>query len=413
MKDKNDNGRWFFVLDERARILFVDDDLILAEFAKVHLATPVAEVESDANGQAAWERLCGESFDLVLVDIEMPVLDGFGLLERIRADARFEHLPVIMLTGREDIASIDRAYRLGATSFVTKPVNWRQLSYNLRYVLRTSRMEAEIRRERDRAEELSQLKSNVLSLIKHEVRTPLNSIIGFSDIIRQQTDGPISIKSYLTYAEQIGAAAHHLHDKFMDMIQYAQLSSGDATLTDDEYRVNKIIEAAVAAVLPRAARASIATENGRLPGTLYVRCDRDRLVRALSHLLENALIHGGNNPIDLTVDRSPIGDLIFSITDQGPGIPADQLAGSMQPLGTKTSLDRLRQGLGLGLPLARRIAELHGGKLEVKTRGDTGTTVEIVLPACRVVEPQPLPAPVAAVSTDCTIAVRPTAEGSI
>lgn len=408
MKDRNNNGHWFFVLDERARILFVDDDLILAEFAKVHLATPVATVESEANGADAWERLCAEPFDLVLLDIEMPVLDGFGLLERLRSDPRFEYLPIVMLTGHEDIASIDRAYRLGATSFVTKTGNWRQLSYQLRYILRTSRMEAELRRARDRAEELSQLKSSVLSLIKHEVRSPLDLIIGFSDIIKQQADGPMAIKSYVQYAEQIGMAAHHLHDKFMDMVQYAQLSSGDATLTDDEYRVSTIVEAAVADARPCAAQASIALEVGKLPEALYVRCDREQLVRALRHLLENAAIHGGNSPIELAVDRSATGDLVFSITDYGTGFRADPPVTSTQPLGTKASLDYVH--LSLGMRLARRIAELHHGKLAVRSHRDAGTTVEIVLPACRVVEPQP--APVDAVLTDGTIADRQAAEGS-
>ena len=122
MQDQNRKGRWFFVLDERTRILFVDDDPILCEFAKVHLASPAATVDSAPDGEAAWTRLCEGPFDVALIDIEMPRLDGFGLVERIRADARFEYLPVVMLTGRDDVVSIDRSYDLGATSFVTKPV---------------------------------------------------------------------------------------------------------------------------------------------------------------------------------------------------------------------------------------------------------------------------------------------------
>ncbi len=114
---------WTFVLDEPVRILIADDDPILCEFAKVHLATPVASVESAPDGLAAWHRLSSESFDLALIDIDMPGIDGFGLTERIRADTRLRHLPVVMLTGHDDILSIDRAYRCGATSFVSKPVN--------------------------------------------------------------------------------------------------------------------------------------------------------------------------------------------------------------------------------------------------------------------------------------------------
>jgi DNA-binding response OmpR family regulator len=83
--------------------------------------------------------LTHDDFDIVLCDIEMPVLDGFELLAKIRSDSRLSHLPVVMLTGKEDILSIDRAYNLGATAFTTKPVNWRSLSYQIRYVLRNSK----------------------------------------------------------------------------------------------------------------------------------------------------------------------------------------------------------------------------------------------------------------------------------
>lgn len=387
------NSPWFFVLDEHARILFVDDDLILAEFAKVHLATPVTEVESVADGAAAWDRLCAESFDLVLADIEMPVLDGFGLLARLRADPRFEHLPVIMLTGREDIASIDRAFELGATAFITKPVNWRQLSYELRYVLRSCHREAELRRERDRADELSRLASNVLSLLRREIRTPLNSIIGFSDIIEQQIDGPISIPSYLEYAEQIGVAAHQLHDKFIHLIQYVQLCSGEATLTDDEYPVEKVVDAAIAATTLAAAQPPIAVENRISLDGLYVRCDFEWLTRALRGLLEGAFSKDGDHPIEFVVDRSSSGDLVFSIVDRGARIQGDDRAIQAKALWSKRSLDPTRQEPSIGISLVRRIAELHDGSLVVRVNRDVGTTSEVTLPGARVIERQVRPAP--------------------
>jgi DNA-binding response OmpR family regulator len=130
---------WAYVFDEPTRFLVVDDDPILREFASVYLSTPVATVETLPDGTTALDRLRRERFDVVMLDIDMPELDGFDVLERIRADDRLAHLPVVMLTGREDIQSIDKAYSLGATSFVTKPVNWRELSYQLRYVIRANR----------------------------------------------------------------------------------------------------------------------------------------------------------------------------------------------------------------------------------------------------------------------------------
>jgi DNA-binding response OmpR family regulator len=138
----NQGTRWTFVLDEAMRILVVDDDPILREFASVHLTTPSATIDTVADGEAAMRELRARAYDLVLLDIEMPGIDGISLLANIRSDPALHHLPVIMLTAHDDIASIDRSYQVGANSFATKPVNWRQLSYHIRYVLRASRIES-------------------------------------------------------------------------------------------------------------------------------------------------------------------------------------------------------------------------------------------------------------------------------
>jgi DNA-binding response OmpR family regulator len=138
-----DSG-FFYVLDERMKILFADDDPILREFAKVHLTTESATVTTAGDGEEAWAALRAEGFDLVLVDLEMPRLDGFDLVRRMRETPRTAHLPAIVCTGREDIAAIDRAFDCGATGFVTKPINWRLLSYQVRFVMRAHRTESSL-----------------------------------------------------------------------------------------------------------------------------------------------------------------------------------------------------------------------------------------------------------------------------
>jgi two-component system, sensor histidine kinase and response regulator len=386
-------SQWTFVLDENTRILFVDDDLILAEFAKVHLATPVATVVSAANGAEAWELLCSQPFDIVLLDIEMPVLEGFGLLSKMRADDRFRNLPVVMLTGREDIASIDRAYHLGANSFTTKPINWRMLSYTLRYVLRTTRIETEMLRQYRHAQELSKLTNDLLSLLRLEARTRIASIIGFSDCIQQQIDGPISIDSYVGYAEQIGLAARQWQADFFDMVQYAQLSSGDVKLAHDEHLVSAIVDAALASVAPSALRAGAVINVQKPQEDFYLLCDRHWLSRALSHLLENGLGKEGVSSVAFAISRSAKGEATFSVSALGDAAPSAERLGSMLDAGAATSLDNTLLERGIGIPFALRIAELHDGELLQTTRDDGGTTVEIILPARRVIEiHQPSPA---------------------
>ena len=168
---EHQQDRWTYVLDEPTRILAVDDDPILREFASVHLTTSSATIDTAIDGEAALQALRAQLYDVVLLDIAMPRLDGFALLAKIRNDDNLRHLPVIMLTGHEDTASIDQAYRAGANSFAAKPVNWRQLSYHIRHVIRASRTEAAAR-DRDPA-----------ATTEREVSEFLQSIVRNADVL--------------------------------------------------------------------------------------------------------------------------------------------------------------------------------------------------------------------------------------
>jgi DNA-binding response OmpR family regulator len=168
---------WSFVLDEPTRVLVVDDDPILLEFATVHLSSPSAVIETAPDGATAWSMLTRGDFDVVLLDIVMPGPDGFSLLEKIRAEPKLRHLPVVMLTGHEDIATIDRAFSLGANSFVAKPVNWRLLSYHVRCVLRSSRCDRELTNARHHAVADETSCNTIPSAFEIESRNALRAIL--------------------------------------------------------------------------------------------------------------------------------------------------------------------------------------------------------------------------------------------
>ncbi len=168
----------WYVFDEPTRILVVDDDPIFREFASVHLATPMSVVVLAPDAATALDVLSKEAFDTAMIDIEMPGMDGFELVERIRAQDNLRGLPLMMVTGREDIVSIDRAYTLGATSFVTKPVNWRQLSHQLRYIIRATRNPAEApHRQDDRGHSTNTSAAWMSAGARREFATSLGSII--------------------------------------------------------------------------------------------------------------------------------------------------------------------------------------------------------------------------------------------
>ncbi|ESQ73490.1 histidine kinase [Asticcacaulis sp. AC402] len=152
---------------ETARVLVADDDPILREFAAVHLATPSVEVELAADGVLALERLLQGGIDIALIDLDMPRMNGFELIERVRADAMLAHLPIVVVTGREDMVAVDRAYAAGATEFVVKPINWRVLSHQLAYVMRNSRAEIGLRDENARMRDLlKQAQTQILAAMR-------------------------------------------------------------------------------------------------------------------------------------------------------------------------------------------------------------------------------------------------------
>ncbi|WP_254600809.1 PleD family two-component system response regulator [Caulobacter sp. S45] len=139
MEDRADSSSFFYVLQDAVHILFVDDDPIMREFAMVHLSTDKAQVTLACDGVEALEGVAALHPDIVLLDLEMPRLDGFEVLAKLRAGPETRELPVIVVTGREDVGAIDRAFEAGATSFLVKPINWRLLSYQIRYVMRAGR----------------------------------------------------------------------------------------------------------------------------------------------------------------------------------------------------------------------------------------------------------------------------------
>lgn len=142
MSDSNDNA-FFYVLQDDLDVLFIDDDPIFREFAVVHLSGENNRVEAAEDGQDGLDRLASFTPDLILVDLEMPRMDGFEFLQHLRQMPEHQRTPVIVVTGREDVKAIDRAFKAGATSFAVKPINWRLLAYQIRFVARSARADAE------------------------------------------------------------------------------------------------------------------------------------------------------------------------------------------------------------------------------------------------------------------------------
>lgn len=234
-----------------------------------------------------------------------------------------------------------------------------------------------------RAEEANRAKSAFLAAMSHELKTPLNAIIGFSEIIKDEVLGALGNKVYLGYAGDIHASGHRLLAIINDILDVSRLEGGAITLHSQDCTPDSIVRTAIglARQVTRDAR-PIAVELPELPA---ITADAARLSQALANLLSNALKftpEGGS--VALSARRDAAGGMNFIVSDTGIGMAPEKVAAALEPFRQLDgSLARRFEGAGLGLSIARALIELHGGSLSITSAPGAGTTVTIRLPAVR------------------------------
>ncbi len=234
--------------------------------------------------------------------------------------------------------------------------------------------------EKLRAEAASHAKTAFLAHLSHDIRTPLNHIIGFADLIRHQTYGPMGDARYLTYIDTIKGSGEKLLAFFASILDFAELESGKRELQEDAIDVDELLNAAARRFKAQASRAGIALTVG-VPTGAAVLGDRFCIERMLGNVLENALrFTPSGGRVSLAAYAASDG-VLLEIADTGVGMTGERLSALSQPfaLGDATVAPE-HGGYGLGLPIARAIAEQSGGRLAIDSRPGLGTTVAITLP---------------------------------
>ena len=266
-------------------------------------------------------------------------------------------------------------------------------------VLRGAKRAIELERARDAAERANRSKSQFLATVSHELRTPLNAIIGFSDLIMSEVFGPVAPARYGEYMVDIHTSGVLLLSLISDILDMAKIEAGKFNLHEERLNLEMPIESSIRLVRERALHAKVTVKvelEPNLPGFLG---DERAIRQILLNLLSNSIKFtpkGGS----VTVRAASVADghLELSVADTGIGIASEHIKLVLEPFGQVTSaFTRNHDGTGLGLPLVKALAELHGAHFDIESRLGRGTTVRLTFPASRVVRETRAPAPLSAV----------------
>ncbi len=371
--------------EPQASILVVDDDPTMLELASVFLRQEGHFVSTAPDGSAAWDVLVSQSYDLAIVDLQMPRTNGFELIKLMRDHPAHRDTPVIVITSLSDTASIERAFAAGATTFVTKPVNWPLFSHEVHYVLRASAAEDGLRRARDEAQAINNRKDGLLSIMSHELRTPLNAIIGFAEVLQAHPEGPLGAKSYEDYVAEILGGGRRLLATLNDMFLYSSVLSKDTELREGDYPLSSLASEFDGAMHDRAREHGVRLKLSGFDEAVGLRCDLHLLGRALANLVDNAIkFSPSDGTVSVEANISMDGKLVISVRDEGPGMSEEDIARYLAPfMQSDMSLCRSVEGLGLGLTIAGTLVRLHGAELLFDVRAQGGTIARVLLPQSR------------------------------
>ncbi|MGH2944401.1 MAG: response regulator, partial [Solirubrobacteraceae bacterium] len=352
---------------------------------------PTFEVIAAADGAAALEAALAEPPDVVLTDVMMPRLDGFGLLARLRDDERTRTIPVIMLSARAGEEAALEGIGAGADDYLVKPFTARELLARVSGCLALARLRQETAKELEAA---ARAKSQFLANMSHEIRTPMNAILGMTSLMLQSQPAG----AQRDQARIIESSAQHLLKLVGNVLDFSKIEAGALAIEEAPFSVRRCVEVAIDIVTPAAVEKGVALSHRIEPAVpARVAGDEGRLRQILINLLDNAIKFGPTGEVALTVCAARGADerdeLRFRVRDTGIGIAEEDRAGLfaafVQVDGTRT---RAHDGAGLGLAISARLAKLMGGAIAVQSRLGEGSTFDLALPARSVVSPDPLPA---------------------
>lgn len=352
-------------------ILIIDDTPANLDVLTRFLTDRGHKVRPAINGEIGLRAAAKAPPDVILLDIQMPGMNGFEVCERLKADPATEQIPVIFISALDALDDKVRAFNAGGVDYITKPFQVTEVMARVESQLR-------IQWQRRRIEALSAFKDDLIGIVSHDLKNPLGIILTSADMMQESLSENEPVNPQLvTFIRRAGWSMLSLIQDLLDNARTEQR----IPLRLAYVSLQEVIDEQLNAFPLTARNKAIRLEKVFSPDQVLVRIDSRRFAQVVNNLISNAIKYSPEHTT-VTVRVHREGEQArVEVADQGYGIPADALPHIFEKFyRVNTEKHMLEEGTGLGLPIARMLIEQHGGTLNATSLPGAGSTFTITLP---------------------------------
>jgi signal transduction histidine kinase len=365
-------------LTQTPLILVVDDERPTRLILRRAMESEGYRTTEATNGREAIAAYQQERPDLVLLDALMPEMDGFTCCQHLQTLDPQRSAPVLMVTGLEDEASVDRAFEAGATDYITKPLHRAVLRNRIRRMLREQKASNSIKHMLQRERELSELRSRIITVVSHEFRTPLTTILFSAGLLETYADKWETDKR-LNHIHRIQSGVERMSEILEDVLLFSQAEAGQLPFEPQELDLVQLCDRFIERFRTSTGKQHqiVWANTGEVPARAH--WDPQLLDSMLENLMTNAVKYsqpGGT--VTLELHGTP-NEATFIVRDEGIGIPETDYSNLFDTFYRASNAGNVA-GTGLGLAIVKKAVDLQGGTIGVTSQLGVGSTFIVRLP---------------------------------
>lgn len=347
-----------------AHLLIVDDNPHNIQILATMLSQQNYSLSFAQNGQMALKLIAQQDFDLILLDIQMPDINGFEVCERLKANPQTADIPVIFITATVGSEHIIRGFKLGAVDYINKPLEQFEIQARVRTHLELKRTRDQLQKQNQELSQLNREKSRLLEIVSHDLRTPLTVIVSGLEWLKRQAQKKPEALSFITArVKKMESASERMEDMITHFLNQKSIESGQVQRSVSSFNLDQLIQE-ICITHREWLLAKAITLYYHPDHQIEITNDRGALVQVVENLLSNAIKFSPQHR-DIWLKTSAQNQKVkIEIIDEGPGFSQEELVDLFERTGPRSAMPTFGESsTGLGLSIVRKMVKHLNGHI--------------------------------------------------